>query len=93
MKARDILIVIAFFCICVLLLDHYVVRQEAGVVDGVTTIEAWPDEELTIRLTSEGKYMMIVCTKTETFFLYRLSEPWNLKTATLMNAKEDLCLE
>lgn len=91
MRVIDILIAVIFTCMLYWLSGYYSNQEEISVTDGITAIEVGPDEEFIVRLTGDGKYMMIVSTRAETFFLYGLLEPWNIKTARLFNTKEGLC--
>lgn len=93
MRVLNILITVVFISMFVLLFDFYMEPQETSDIDDVTSIDVGPDEEFIVRFTSSGRHMMIVSTRAETFFLYRLTEPWNIITGRLINNEEGLCLK
>ena len=89
MKAKIIDILVAIVFSSMIACAVYMSDQRK-VDDNVTSIEVGPDEEFIVRFTSDGRHMMIVSTRAETFFLYRLTEPWDIITGKLINEEEDL---
>ncbi|MCK5611962.1 hypothetical protein KAR91_59380 [Candidatus Pacearchaeota archaeon] len=90
MRVLNILIVVVFGIMFSIFLAVYMAKPIQHADSETTSIEVGPDEEFIVRFTSSGKHMMIVSTRAETFFLYRLTEPWNIITGRLINDEEGL---